>query len=526
MSPAVVEKRPLEKSCRKLITMSSEQLVDFDNETVVLQPSNLAALFFSATKDEATTPAAVNKTFESMGLRSEKAVAAHLLLENTYESNLVSDIAKVDYLAGNLGRTNLRLLAGLPPFVDNIYVFGYLSREECVFRNQKLSYTRGKEGRAKLVVANIANALERALGKCRANTAIVHTVGEGKAESNTICATIARIEKNTSYKAKRSWFELHPGKEVAGYFVVKCDVSEVSLEELHRVLPVFERSLVGGSGYGIYSIDYTQDFSGVLDCKALVGFLGFETAGNFCTAIGGDGPKILENTDSVGEHVCTWIETAPEGHTTRTKIYNKVVSNFEAGEIREPDGGHLAEYADCPNLRLSFRTNKLPPASKKPWREFPSKKTMASSLSSHPASNGKISPPTWTGALSSQTDRKATSSSRGGATQKQAESLGSTCAPPPQMWKIRPSGKKQYSGQQQTLASGLARFSGSTFRPPTKKGWRSGRSDASGKTKTPAPSSQRAKNRRSSTQTEASCRFFYQQRTRSSGCGRPKNALQ
>ena len=327
--------------------MSSGQLVNFDNETVVLQPSNLAA-----TKDEATTPAAVNKTFESMGLRSEKAVAAHLLLENAYESNLVSDIAKVDYLAGNLGRTNLRPLAGLPPFVDDIYVFGYLSREECVFRNQRLSCTRGKEGRAKLVVANIANALERALGKRRANTAIVHTVGEGNAESSTIRATIARIEKNTSYKAKKSWFELHPGKEVAGYFVAKCDVSEVSLEELHRALPVFERSLVGGSGYGIYSIDYTQDFSGVLDRKALVSFLGFETAGNFCTAISGDGPKILENTDSVGEHVCTWIETAPEEYTTRTKIYNKVVSNFEAGEIREPVGGHLAEYADCPNLRL------------------------------------------------------------------------------------------------------------------------------------------------------------------------------
>lgn len=295
---------------------------------------------------------AVIKTFESMGLRSEKAVAAHLLLENAYESNLVPDIAKVDYLAGSLGRTNLRSLAGLPPFVDDIYVFGYLSREECVFRNRRLSCTSGKEGCAKLVVANIANALERALGKCLANTAIVHTVEEGKAESSTIRATIARIEKNTSYKAKRSWFGLYPGKKVAGYFVAKCDVSEVPLEELHRALPVFERSLVGGSGYGIYSIDYTQDFYGVLDRKALVDFLGFETAGNFCTAIGGDGPRNLENTDSVGEHICTWIVTAPEGHTTRTKIYNKVVSNFEAGEIREPVGGHLAEYADCPNLRL------------------------------------------------------------------------------------------------------------------------------------------------------------------------------
>ena len=67
-----------------------------------------------------------------MGLRSKKAVAAHLLLENTYESNLVSDIAQVDYLSGNQGRTHLRPLSGLPTFVDDVYVFGYFRREHCV----------------------------------------------------------------------------------------------------------------------------------------------------------------------------------------------------------------------------------------------------------------------------------------------------------------------------------------------------------------------------------------------------------
>ena len=51
---------------------------------------------------------AVQATFHTMGLRTEKAVAAHLLLENTHKSNLVCDIARVDYLAGNLGCTHLR----------------------------------------------------------------------------------------------------------------------------------------------------------------------------------------------------------------------------------------------------------------------------------------------------------------------------------------------------------------------------------------------------------------------------------
>ena len=36
----------------------------------------------------------------------------------------------------------------------------------------------------------------------------------------------------------------------------------------------------------------------------------------------------------------------------RTKVYNKIVSNFEAGEVQEHFGGHLVDYVDCPNERL------------------------------------------------------------------------------------------------------------------------------------------------------------------------------
>lgn len=366
---------------------SQEKLLDFDNE-IALQPARVVATFSKRAKNEETfesedatferedadeeatapedatfeseegaTNTATKQTFEDMGLRCKKSVARHLLLENTYESNLLSDISKVDYLAGNLGRTNLHPLEGLPAFVDDIFIFGYLSREECVFQKGKISCTSGEQGVAKLVVASIANALERALGKRKyMQTAIVHTVATGNPESSTIRATIAKIERETFCKAKSKWREIHPQKKIAGSFVAKCDVSEVSLEELHGGLQVFEKCLEG-YGYGIYSIDYTQDFSGVLDRKRLVDKLGFRKARDFCTAIDEKEPTILENTQSVGEHVCTWIATTEEGHTARTKIYNKVVSNFEAGEIRETFGGHLAEYADCPNqhLRKTFQ---------------------------------------------------------------------------------------------------------------------------------------------------------------------------
>ena len=60
-------------------------------------------------------------TLESMELGSVEAVAKHILRKNVWESNLIPDIAGVDYFAGHQGCTNLQPLEGLPPFVDDIY---------------------------------------------------------------------------------------------------------------------------------------------------------------------------------------------------------------------------------------------------------------------------------------------------------------------------------------------------------------------------------------------------------------------
>jgi len=298
-----------------------------------------------------------------MGLQTERAVAAHLLLENAHESNLVPDIARVDYLAGNLGRTHLRPLEGLPTFVDDVYVFGYLRREDCVVHGGRLSCTTGEGGAAKNTVHRISTAVYESLGKAPDGTArghiqtsIVHTIAvRERTEGSAIRETIARIEFDTDKKALAKWQELYPGTEPAGLFVAKVDVSEIPMDELQASLPAFERQLLR-DGYGLYSIDYTRDFSGVLDRETLVEhlctFQGFREQGDLATAMRADTPTILANTDSVGKHVCTWVRTSDAGYTVRTKLYNKVVSNFEAGEVREPIGGHLADYVDCPNSHL------------------------------------------------------------------------------------------------------------------------------------------------------------------------------
>ena len=80
---------------------------------------------------------------------------------------------------------------------------------------------------------------------------------------------------------------------------------------------------------------------------------GFHEQGDLASAMRTDVPTILANTDSFGGHVCTWVRISKAGYMVRTKAYNKVISNCEAGD---PIGGHLADYVDCPNhhLRRTF----------------------------------------------------------------------------------------------------------------------------------------------------------------------------
>ena len=69
-------------------------------------------------------------------------IAYNVLFENTYDSNLVSDISKVDYLAGNLGPTDLHPLEGVGPFVDDIYIHGYCREEQMECSGRRIWYKK------------------------------------------------------------------------------------------------------------------------------------------------------------------------------------------------------------------------------------------------------------------------------------------------------------------------------------------------------------------------------------------------
>ena len=209
-------------------------------------------------------------TLREMGLRTEKSIALHLLQENTYESNLVSDIANAPYLRGNAGRTHLAPIPGFPPFVDDIYVYGRLLERDTVRVGNRVSCTTGEHGSAARIVSQISLFVRDVWppGEHKhIHVSIANTVAVGS--GTRIPQTIQGIEERDEGRLASTWAALHGGERAAAYFVAKLDVSELPIAALHAGLPALQRLLVA-NGIALYQVDYTQDLSGTLDRKALV----------------------------------------------------------------------------------------------------------------------------------------------------------------------------------------------------------------------------------------------------------------
>ena len=356
----------------KSIPQNSLKIAHFSHSKNSLKKKNFSIIWmanlknkFSANEDSANE--AVNEaatlvsTFKEIGLRSEKRLSYHLLLENTYENDLLSDISNVDYTKGNLGPTDLEPLEGLEMFIDDIYVYGYLSRSSLADKAGKALLSTGENGHAKRVVGAIQMCIGASFGTGEAfiPVQIIQTI-----RTNTfgiVGKTIEAIERKSNNECIDQWRYI-TNEDPTACFVAKLDVSKVPIQKLHRHLHTFQKHLLA-IGYNLYCVDYTQDFSGTLSRTNLISFLmsqGYNIQGDFIAAFNEDTPTILENTSSVGNNVCTWISRV-NGKTIRVKLYNKIVSNFEAGEVQSQFGGHLADYADCSNehTRQTFTHTKV-----------------------------------------------------------------------------------------------------------------------------------------------------------------------
>ena len=198
------------------------------------------------------------------GLRSEKAVSAHLLLENAYESNLVSDISS--RLSGRRPGPHAPTPPPRPSDVRRrrLCIWLLAPRGLRVPWRAPILHNR-EDSSAKHTIARISTAVRECMGTASDGTTrghmqanIVHIISQpDNAEGGAIRATVFRIEYDTGKKAQAKCRELYPATEPAGLFVGRRVRNPYGRT---ASLPAFGRLLLA-HGYGIYCIDYTQDFS-------------------------------------------------------------------------------------------------------------------------------------------------------------------------------------------------------------------------------------------------------------------------
>ena len=180
-------------------------------------------------------------TFKEIGKRSLKSIAEHILKENVYEGNLINDICEVDYTKNNHGKTHLQEIDGFGLFVDDLYVYGYLRKEDIVFLPKGgVSCTEGTNGSACFVVEIIRSIVKQTIGKNSnlPHINIMHTVEIKDVGNSNILKTIVGIEKKKGVRQK--WEERTLQKAYA-VFVVKIDVSNIPIQELQKYIKELER---------------------------------------------------------------------------------------------------------------------------------------------------------------------------------------------------------------------------------------------------------------------------------------------
>ena len=294
----------------------------------------------------------IEATFKEMGKRSLKTIAEHILKENINEDNLISDISNVDYTKNHQGKTHLQEIEGFGLFVDDLYIYGYLRKEDIIFTPKGgVSCTEGGNGSASCVVEMLRSIVKQTIGKNSnlPHINIMHTVEIKDIGNSSILKTIAEIEK--THPVRQKWEERTLNKAFA-VFVVKVDVSNIPIQELQKYIKELEQALFT-IGYYIYCVDYTRDFSGTMDKEELAKYLieeeDFRIEGD--TSDMDKNNIVLKNNSSVGRNVLTYLRR-DRGSMQRVKFYNKIVSNLEAGEVRNSFGGHIFDYVYSSNERL------------------------------------------------------------------------------------------------------------------------------------------------------------------------------
>ena len=333
------------------------------------------------------------KTFDlcDIGIQTLDSIIPHLAIENLYNSNLIDDIGYVDYTENSKGLTCLKPLNGLPDYIDDLYIYKYIHKSEIdekTINDKKIFLNKGKDSSASLIVKKFTSITTEVFDSfCEQKIAfLVNLQNEKEKENSTIYQTLKFIERRTGGKAFYGYTQYYDCKNPIAVIKYKVNTSRLSLKKVLVNLNKLEKRL-NVLGAGLMSIDYTRDLSGVLEKKRMIEHflkLGFieqtnskeENKNNYIineftrfhtweekTVNNEDEDedkfkiKIIDSDSTCGRNTFKYIKNIGSVCCV-VKYYNKIVSNFEAGDVQKKIGTHLAEYAfthSCDHLEKTFR---------------------------------------------------------------------------------------------------------------------------------------------------------------------------
>ena len=324
-------------------------------------------------------------------LKELSSIVPHLAIENVFNSNLIDDIAYVDYTEDSKGLTCLKPLKGLPDYIDDLYIFKYIHSseiEEATNNANKIYLKKGKDKSASLIVKKFTTITTEVFGEfCEQKIVfLVNLQNEKEKENSTIYQTLKNIEKRTNQQALNGYKNFYECNAPVAVIKYKVNTSRLTLKNVLNNLNKLEKRL-NALGAGLMSIDYTRDLSGVLEKERMVNHflkLGFIEQSNseeenkkyyivneftnFKTweekTIKDEDEneikskvKIIDTDSTCGRNTFKYIRNTGSVCCV-VKYYNKIVSNFEAGDVQKKIGTHLAEYAfthSCEHLEKTFR---------------------------------------------------------------------------------------------------------------------------------------------------------------------------
>ena len=301
-------------------------------------------------------------TYKQLEIKCRKSLVEHLLIQNTYDSNLITDISTIDYTKDNLGKMELTAIEDIPELIcDDLYIYTYLSKEDVVYVGNKIKTTSGANGSGPELVNRIYGIISKTLTKnlpeiSKPHTQVTDTINLEYDRKEGLTRRVVK-EIDDKLKIYEKW-EKYTLKKAVGLVLLKIDVSAIPIIELEKNFPEF-RNRLNTTGCSVYAIDYTKDYCGTLIRDNLERHL--VNNHNYFIQDVGDSyfseNSIIDNKKSVGNNVFSFINYDKEGKINRVKLYNKFVANMESGTVRSKFGCHLSECIDNDNPYLDTLFN-------------------------------------------------------------------------------------------------------------------------------------------------------------------------